>query len=129
MTRLSAVALAVLLSPLAVFAADTMPAAPTNSLDPLVVGKGSYIFKSEDSDARVLEVTLKPGQKAGLHQHPKHIAYVIKGGELKLTEEGKEPQTMKLPQGAVVFLPAQKHSAENTGKTTVKILVVELKGK
>ena len=129
MIRLTAVALAVLLSPLAVIAADTAPAAVTNSLDPVVAGKGMYVFKSEDADARVLEVTFKPGQKVALHQHPKHIAYVLKGGDLKLTEEGKEPQEMKLVAGAVVFLSAQKHSAENTGKTTVKILVVELKGK
>ena len=129
MNRLSPIIFAALLSPLAAIAADTAPAVSSNPLDPLNAGKGMYAFKTEDADTRVLEVTFKPGQKVALHQHPKHVAYVIKGGELALTEEGKEPQKMKLDQGAVVLLSAQKHSAENTGKTTVKILVVELKGK
>ena len=117
----SAVLAAVLtLAPLAVASDD---------LDPLVAGKGMYSLKTDDPDARVLEVVFKPGQKVGMHQHPKHIAYVVKGGDIEITEEGKEGQKMKLDAGAVVVLPAQKHWAQNVGKTTLKLLVVELKGK
>jgi beta-alanine degradation protein BauB len=98
-------------------------------LDPVTVGKGIYALKLDDTDARVFEVTFKPGQKIGLHKHPKHIAYVLKGGSLKIAAEGKEPSVMNLTAGQTVAMPAESHQAQNTGKKEVKLLVVELKGK
>jgi hypothetical protein len=32
-----------------------------------------------------------------------------------------------VPAGTTLFLPAQSHSAKNTGKTTLRLFVVELK--
>ncbi|MBI3288253.1 MAG: cupin domain-containing protein [Elusimicrobia bacterium] len=128
MKTLSAVALAVLLSPFAA-AADMAAEAAIDPLDPLMAAKGLYTLKNEDADTRVLEVTLRPGQKTGLHHHPKHMAYVLQPGKIKIVEEGREAQEMQLKTGQVITMPAQTHWAENVGSSQVKLLVVEFKDK
>lgn len=94
--------------------------------DPLVAAANVYQFKAEDDNARVLEVTFKPGDTAKMHHHPPHMAYVIKGGRLKLASGGKS-QEMDLADGEVVFLPEQHHEATNVGDSTIDLLVVEFK--
>lgn len=94
--------------------------------DPLVAAGNIYKFKAENDNARVLEVVFKPGDTAKMHHHPQHMAYVIKGGQLKLTSGGKS-QEMTLTDGQVVFLSEQHHEAENIGDSTVDLLVVEFK--
>jgi len=75
---------------------------------------------------RVLKVTFKPGDAAKMHHHPQHVVYVLKGGKLKLTSEGKT-QELDLKEGSAVFLDAQNHEATNIGNTMIDLLVVELK--
>jgi quercetin dioxygenase-like cupin family protein len=94
--------------------------------DPMIVANNVYKFLMENDRVRVLQVTFKPGAIAKMHYHPDHIIYALKGGTLKLTSEGK-PSDVKLEAGQVMFLNAQNHEAENTGKTTVDLVVVELK--
>jgi Uncharacterized conserved protein, contains double-stranded beta-helix domain len=94
--------------------------------DPLVAAANIYKLKAENDYARVLEVVFKPGDTAKMHHHPQHMAYVIKGGRLKLTSGGKS-QEMTLTDGQVVFLERQHHEAQNVGDTTVDLLVVEFK--
>ena len=61
-----------------------------------------------------------------MHHHPEHMVYVLKGGKLRLTSEGKT-QDLNLEEGKAMFLSAQDHEATNIGDTTVDLLVVELK--
>jgi quercetin dioxygenase-like cupin family protein len=75
---------------------------------------------------RVLGVLFKPNDKAAMHSHPDHVVYVLKGGKLKLTSSGKT-DVLDLKTGQAMFFKAQSHEAENTGKTDVDLLVVELK--
>lgn len=103
--------------------------AAVEAMDPLKVGKSAYTLKAEDNDVRMMEVSFAPGQKMAMHEHPKHSIYVLQGGALKISREGQEAQVMQLKQGETVIMEAQKHEAQNTGKTRVKLLVTELKGK
>lgn len=109
----------------------TLPAlaAIDPKLDPIAVGHGVYSLKTEDTDMRVMEVTFTLGQKIAMHEHPKHVVYVVNGGKLMIHEEGKEPATMDLKAGDTVVIPAQKHEAQNMGKTKIKLVVTEFKGK
>lgn len=109
--------------PISVFAATDA------ALDPIAVGHGIYKLKTEDADLRVMEVTFTPGQKIAMHEHPKHAVYVLSGGTLKIQVEGKEAETMNLKAGDTVVIPAQKHEAQNMGKTKIKLVVTEFKGK
>jgi quercetin dioxygenase-like cupin family protein len=58
--------------------------------DPLVTASNVYELLNENDNARVFKATFKPGDTAKMHHHhPEHMAYVIKGGHLKLTSMGK----------------------------------------
>jgi len=94
--------------------------------DPLDVAKNVYKFKMENDKVRVLQVTFKPGDKAVMHYHPDHVVYVIEGGKAKLTTQEKT-DILNLKTGDAIFLDAQSHEVENTGKTKLDLLVVELK--
>ena len=97
-----------------------------NMLNPLDVASTVYKFKTENDRVRVLTVTFKPGDKAKMHHHPDHVVYVLEGGKMKLTSQGKT-DILELKAGDTVFLNAQNHEAENIGQTTLDLLVVELK--
>ena len=94
--------------------------------DPLVVASNVYTFIDENDRMRVLKVSFQPGSTAKMHHHPQHMVYVLKGGKLNLTSEGKT-QELNLEEGKAVFLAAQNHEATNIGNTVVDLLVVELK--
>jgi quercetin dioxygenase-like cupin family protein len=74
----------------------------------------------------VSDVAFKPNDKAPMHSHPDHVVYVLKGGKLKITTSGKT-DVFDLKVGQAVFFKAQSHEVENTGRTDVDLLVVELK--
>ena len=91
------------------------------------VGRTIYKMKLENKRCRVYEITFKPGASIGIHAHPDHVVYVVTAGTLEITEQGKAPIKLAGKPGDTFFLPAQKHSAKNIGKTTMKAVVVELR--
>jgi quercetin dioxygenase-like cupin family protein len=97
-----------------------------NILDPLDVASNVYKLKMENDRVRVFDVTFRVGDKAVLHHHPDHVVYVLEGGKLKLTSQGKT-NILDLVDGDAIFLNAQSHEAENIGQSTIQLLVVELK--
>ncbi len=94
--------------------------------DPTDVASNVYNFVMENDRVRVLQATFEPGDKAVMHHHPDHVVYVLKGGKLRLTSEGKT-NDMDLEPSKALFLNEQTHEAENIGDKTVDLLVVELK--
>jgi quercetin dioxygenase-like cupin family protein len=96
------------------------------SRDPMKVVKNVYKFIMENDRVRVLEASFKPGDKAIMHDHPDHLVYVLSDGKINLKSSGKT-DLLDLKKGQAVFLKAQSHEAENTGKTDLHLLVVELK--
>ncbi len=96
------------------------------SRDPMKVAKNVYKFIMENDRVRVLEASFKPGDKAIMHDHPDHLVYVLNDGKINLKSSGKT-DVLDLKKGQAVFLKAQSHEAENTGKTDLHLLVVELK--
>ena len=80
----------------------------------------------ENDRVRVSQILFKPKDKAPMHSHPDHVVYVLKGGKLKITTSGKTDMS-DLKTGQAIFFKAQSHEVENTGKTDLDLLVVELK--
>jgi quercetin dioxygenase-like cupin family protein len=95
-------------------------------IDPLKVASNVYKFLNENDRVRVLEVIFKPGDATKMHHHPDHVLYALKGGNMSITSGGKT-QELEIKAGSVLFLDAQDHEAKNIGKTTVDLIVVELK--
>ena len=102
-------------------------AGATRTQDPLVVNAKSIALKLENARVRVLEATLKPGDKEELHTHPAYVIYVIAGGQVRMhNSDGKVTETA-FRTGDVLYRDPVTHWAENIGKTTIRLELVELK--
>ena len=58
-------------------------ASVTRGQDPLTVNAKTIALKLENPRVRVLEGTLKPGDKEQPHSHPAYVIYVIAGGKFR----------------------------------------------
>lgn len=76
---------------------------------------------------RILEVNYKPGQEAAMHSHPDHTLYVIDGGSGTFTDKDGKKMDLTMTRGMTMIVPAGTHSVKNTGKTTLKAILVEIK--
>jgi quercetin dioxygenase-like cupin family protein len=85
--------------------------------------------KVDNDTLQVTEITLKPGEKLALHTHPAYTLYTIQGGTVRIAFQGGKAEEQVWDHGAVLYGdPEGPHTTENIGKTTVKILLVEVKG-
>jgi quercetin dioxygenase-like cupin family protein len=95
--------------------------------DPLKVNAKTIVLKLENSRVRVLEATLKPGDKENLHSHPAYVIYVIAGGKARNHAVDGTTSEVEFKTGDVVYREPITHWAENIGKTTIRLELVELK--
>jgi beta-alanine degradation protein BauB len=90
----------------------------------------SNVYKKvllDNEKVRVLHVEFAPGDVAAWHSHPNHVVYALTDGQLEITDKGKTPQVMDIHAGDAMYLPAVTHMARNTGSTTMKLIVTEMK--
>ena len=95
--------------------------------DTLKANSDSVKFRFENDKIRVLESALRPGTREREHSHPNYVTYIISGGRVMNHANGTtSPGEMKT--GEVLYRDARTHWSENIGKTTVRVLMFELKG-
>jgi len=100
----------------------------THSQDPLVVNSSTIALKLENSRVRVLEATIKPGDKEKTHSHPAYVIYVIQGGKYRNHAADGTVTDAEFHTGDVIYRdPISQHWAENIGETTIRLELVELK--
>ena len=75
---------------------------------------------------RILEGTYQPGDSSIIHAHPDFALYVLDGSTVELTSMDGNKQNIEFKKGMAVVLPAATHSAKNIGKTTLRLIVVEV---
>src|SRR3954462_13255485 len=80
----------------------------------------------ENDVIRVLEVTVKPGDRVPLHTNPENINYILKPGTLRLTDPAGSSVDVQLTQGQVIPAPVGQHAVENVGNTEVQTICIEL---
>ena len=102
-------------------------ASVTRKQDPLTVNSKTIALKLENPRVRVLEATLKPGDKEQTHSHPAYIIYVIEGGKFRNHATDGTVSDGEFKTGDVIYRDAVTHWAENTGDTTIRLVLVELK--
>jgi len=95
--------------------------------DPLVVNSKTIALKFENARVRVLEATLPPGAKEQLHSHPAYVIYVIEGGKARTHGTDGSVAEAQFKTGDVIYREPVTHWAENIGKTTIRLELVELK--
>ncbi len=100
----------------------------SNIPDVLVAAKNAYASLLENDNVRVMEIRLKPGEKAPMHDHPSnHVVYVVKDATLKLSFPDGKDATFDLKGGQALWLDAGPHEAQNVGKTDAHNIVIEVK--
>jgi quercetin dioxygenase-like cupin family protein len=85
-----------------------------------------YKVKADSMGIRILEATYKPGQSSAMHAHPWQAVYPITDamGEFTTSDGQKIPVNMK--KGEVMIVAPTSHAVKNTGKATMKVLIVEV---
>jgi beta-alanine degradation protein BauB len=102
-------------------------ASATSGQDPLKVNSNTIVLRLENSRVRVLEATLKPGDKEKTHSHPAYVIYVIEGGKVRTHGVDGSVAEADFKTGDVIYRDAVTHWAENVGNTTIRLELVELK--
>jgi quercetin dioxygenase-like cupin family protein len=95
--------------------------------DPLVANAKTIALKFENAKVRVLEATLKPGDKEKIHSHPAYVIYVIQGGKARNHAIDGTMTEAEFKTGDVIYRDPLTHWAENIGDTTIRLELVELK--
>jgi beta-alanine degradation protein BauB len=103
-------------------------ASPVAAQDPLKSNPEVYKLVFENASVRVLRVTVKPGAKTTLHEHPDTVIVALSNARVRFTgADGKAVEAaLKIDQA--MWAPAEKHSGENLEKAPAEVILVELKG-
>ncbi|MEN9569994.1 MAG: hypothetical protein RL172_1225 [Bacteroidota bacterium] len=98
------------------------------NIDGLKVSPNNFKLLLENEYVRVLEYTLKPGQKDSAHTHPAKSSYVVSGGKIKVYLANGQSLIFDEKAGTADWSNyIGKHYVENIGSTTVTILLTEIK--
>jgi quercetin dioxygenase-like cupin family protein len=80
---------------------------------------------AEDSKVRVLRFAPSKDDKTPMHSHPEVVAYVVKGGRMRVTLPDGTSNVVELTPGETVLRPAVTHSDE--ALDDLEVILVELK--
>jgi len=98
------------------------------NIDGLTTSPNNFKLLLENEHVRMLEYSLKPGEKDIPHTHPAKAAYVVSGGKIKVYMENGETEIFDEKTGTADWSDgAGKHYVENIGKTTLTIVLTEIK--
>jgi mannose-6-phosphate isomerase-like protein (cupin superfamily) len=90
------------------------------------ISPGLYKQLADTLNVRMIQGIYKPGDSSIMHAHPDFAMYVLEGGTIELTAVNGNKQNVEFKKDMAVVLPAGTHSAKNVGKTTLKVIVVEV---
>lgn len=98
------------------------------NIDAVKASPGIFKILLENEHVRVVEYSLKPGEKDEWHTHPAKSSYVLSGGNLKVYLENGETILAAEKAGTASWMDyVGKHYIENIGSTTVAIVLTEIK--
>lgn len=98
-------------------APDVVAASPTQ-----------YTILLENEHVRVVQYTLRPGERDSVHSHPPKVSYVVSGGSLRVHLPGGIVIPVTDTTDEVAWGDAvRSHWVENVGTTLVRIVLVEVK--
>lgn len=106
--------------------ATTAPTSANKSIDAVTVAPNLYKVLKDSMGIRILDVVYKPGDSSAMHSHPDNALYVLDGGKFEFTMKDGSKQVYDLKSGSALILPAGDHAVKNIGKTTGKVVLVEV---
>jgi mannose-6-phosphate isomerase-like protein (cupin superfamily) len=96
-------------------------------IDPVHVSPGNYQLLFENDRVRVLEMSLKAGQRDVTHSHPAETVYFVRGGQARIHLADGGTAEVDLPDGHVMWHEPWTHQVENVGTTHIRAVIVESK--
>lgn len=98
------------------------------NIDGLKASPQNFKLLLENEYVRMLEYSLKPGEKDTPHTHPAKSSYIVSGGKIKVYLENGETLIFDEKAGTAAWSDyVGKHYVENIGNTTVTIVLTEIK--
>jgi len=110
--------------------ATQLDIASANAQDPTKVMPRAYRLAFENDKLRVLEFTGRPGMGIcgeGMHSHPAHLTVVLSDWQARATTPDGTTRARERKLGDVFWSEAETHKVENIGKSSSRVLIVELK--
>ena len=95
--------------------------------DAVTIAPDIHKLVYDDEQLRMLDIHVKPGEKAALHRHPRNITYILHGGTLRFTDEKGETKDVTFEDGHVAHMPKTLHAVENIGPTELHAIQIEFK--
>jgi beta-alanine degradation protein BauB len=82
----------------------------------------------ENGRVSLTEITLKPGEKAPMHDHPgPYVVYALTDTRYRQTLPDGSSGEMSLKKGEAAMMDAGAHEVANIGKNVVRNLVIMLR--
>ncbi len=108
--------------------AQTARSNQTAAIDAVSVSPDKYKVLLENDNVRVVEYTIKPGERDQTHTHPPKVSYTVEGGSLRITMADGTSAVHESTAGDATWDPARSsHFAENVGTVPVRIVLFEIK--
>ncbi len=96
--------------------------------DVAVVAPQHYKILVDNAYIRVVENTLKPGEKDPTHTHPAGWYYVTKPGKMKVVHADGKSDIWEAKAGEAGWMDAEgPHTSENIGDAAMGFILVEVK--
>ncbi len=100
----------------------------TTAINVVKVSPDKYKILLENEYVRVVEYSIKPGEKDNPQTHPRKTSYILSGGTLRVYPEHEKPFDYEEVAGVTEWSDkTDKHYVENIGTTTITILLTEIK--
>jgi quercetin dioxygenase-like cupin family protein len=99
----------------------------TFAQDPVKVAPSIFRVLLENTRVRVLQEWLRPGEKEPMHSHPRAVRYALNSFKGKSTSLSGKVTEFSAKAGQVDWSEPETHAVENTGRTTIRAIIVELK--
>jgi len=97
-----------------------------NSRSVTAISPDLYKQLFDTLNIRILQGIYKPGDSSIMHAHPDFALYVLEGSTVELTSMDGNKQNIEFKKDMAIVLPATTHSAKNIGKSTLRLIVVEV---
>ena len=98
------------------------------NIDALTASPNNFKLLLYNENVRVLEYSLKAGEKDKWHTHPAKSSYVVSGGKLKVyLDNGEIIMADEIAGTASWMNSVGKHYVENVGNSEVKMILTEVK--
>ena len=96
-------------------------------IDPTKASPNNYKLLFEDDVHRVLEMSLKAGERDNEHSHTSEVVYFVTGSSLRIHLPDGQSVEADIPDGHVMPHEPWTHSVENVGTKDLKAIIFETK--